>query len=313
MIHRNIQVALLCEIWEKSSNKKYQQEIENMLEINGLKYISCPRAGGRTGGGVGVVANSEYFSFQKIDVKIPHNLEIIWTLVRQKNPPKGLEIKEIICASFYSPPKSRKNLKMIDHIVTTVHYLQSKYPKACFILGGDKNKLPLAPLLDGLPGFFQIVTKVTHNEKILDVIITNFPQLFSNPVTVPPVQPDDPKNGKPSDHLTVIAIPLNKALSPASREYHYVTVRPIPESKKQIFGNWLENNDWSWLEEKCDPSPQVEEWEHRIEQKLDQICPIKKVKLSNRDKPFFTGDLKDEFRRLCRSYRKTGRSKSFLD
>jgi hypothetical protein len=75
----------------------------------------------------------------------------------------------------------------------------------------------------------------------------------------------------------------------------------------------LENNDWSWLEEKCDPSPQVEEWEHRIEQKLDQICPIKKVKLSNRDKPFFTGDLKDEFCRLCRSYRKTGRSKSFLD
>ena len=313
MIHREIQVALLCEIWEKSSNKRYQQEIERMLEMNGLKYISCPRAGGRTGGGVGVVANIEFFSCQKIDMTIPHNLEIIWTMVRPKNPTQGLEIKEIICASFYSPPKSRKNSKMIDHIITTVHYLQSSYPKACFILGGDKNKLPLAPLLDGLPGFFQIVTKVTHKENILDVIMTNFPQLFSNPVTVPPVQPDDPKNGKPSDHLTVIAVPLNKAQNPISREYHYITVRPIPESKKQIFGNWLENNDWSWLEEKCDPSPQVEEWERRVHNKLDEICPTKKVKLNNRDKPFFTGDLKDEFRRLCRSYRKTGKSKLFLD
>ena len=37
------------------------------------------------------------------------------------------------------------------------------------------------------------------------------------------------------------------------------------------------------------------------------------VKLSNRDKPFFTGDLKTEFRQLCRIYQKNGRSKCFLD
>ena len=114
-----------------------------MLELNGLTYISCPRTGGRRGGGVGIVANTEKFNFQQLDIQIPHNLEIIWTMVRPKQPAQGMEFKEIICASFYSPPKSRKNSKLIDPLMTTIHYLQSLYPRACIILGGDKNKLPL--------------------------------------------------------------------------------------------------------------------------------------------------------------------------
>ena len=92
-----------------------------------------------------------------------------------------------------------------------------------------------------------------------------------------------------------------------------MSVRPIPESRKHIFEDWLENKDWSWLEEKCDPSLQVEEWEKIVELKLNEICPTKMVKLSNRDKPFFTGDLKTEFRQLCRIYQKNRRSKCFLN
>ena len=68
------------------SNKMYQVEIERLLELNGLKYISCPRTGGRRGGGVGIVVNTELFSIQKLDMLVPHNLEIIWTMVRPKQP-----------------------------------------------------------------------------------------------------------------------------------------------------------------------------------------------------------------------------------
>jgi hypothetical protein len=130
------------------------------------------------------------------------------------------------------------------------------------------------------------VTKVTYREKILDIFVTNFPQLFANPITVPPVEPDNPNIGKPANHLTVIAIPLNRAPNSISRAYHNVTVRPIPDSNKQSFGTWLESEKWCWLEEITDPSHQVEEWKRRVEAKLDEICPAKVVKLSKRDKPF---------------------------
>ena len=43
MIEREISVALLSEVWEKKSCKKQQYEVQKMLQMDGLKYISTPR------------------------------------------------------------------------------------------------------------------------------------------------------------------------------------------------------------------------------------------------------------------------------
>ena len=52
-----------------------------------------------------------------------------------------MEIKEIIVVSFYSPPKSRKKSKLLDHILTTLHILLTKYFRAGIIIGADRNDL----------------------------------------------------------------------------------------------------------------------------------------------------------------------------
>ena len=43
ILERQIDVGFACEIWEKTENKVHRQEIEKMLELSGLKYISAPR------------------------------------------------------------------------------------------------------------------------------------------------------------------------------------------------------------------------------------------------------------------------------
>ena len=48
----------------------------------------------------------------------------------------------------------------------------------------------------------QIVTQNTHKNKILDVIVTNMHALYGVPEIAPPVPPDDPACGVPSDHST---------------------------------------------------------------------------------------------------------------
>ena len=83
ILERNIQVAFLCEIWEKSENKMHQQEIENMLESEGLKYLSTARPTGW--GGAAIIVNLEKFSIEKLNISNPHNLEIIWGLVKPKD------------------------------------------------------------------------------------------------------------------------------------------------------------------------------------------------------------------------------------
>ena len=56
MHQRNIGVALLTEVWEKAQKKKHIFEIDRMLHMEGLKYISTPRSTAKRGGGAAIVA-----------------------------------------------------------------------------------------------------------------------------------------------------------------------------------------------------------------------------------------------------------------
>ena len=148
--------------------------------MEGLKYISTTRPSAKRGGGAAIVAPIAKFHLEKLDVLIPHNLEIVYGMLRPKNVLKG-EIAEIICVSFYCPPRSPKKSKLLDHIMTTMHVLLTKYPNAGVIIGADKNELNISSLIDGIPGVRQIVTKNTHKDKILDILLTNLHTFYKVP------------------------------------------------------------------------------------------------------------------------------------
>ena len=116
ILERNISLSILSEVWEKADCKKQQFELEKMFQIDGLKYISTPRMTKR-GGGAAIVANLREFSLEKIPVIIPHNLEVVWGLLRPKKESES--IREIIVAALYSP-------LIIRRIVSswTICYLQ---------------------------------------------------------------------------------------------------------------------------------------------------------------------------------------------
>ena len=159
----------------------------------------------------------------------PDKLEIIWGLLRPKNGTS--QIREIIVCAFYSPPKSRKNPLLLDHIMLTTQNLLTKYPNAGLVLGGDKNNLNISSLLLGIPRLRQIVTQATHNDKILDIILTNLHQMYSLPTIVPPVYPDNPLSGAvPSDHSTPLTRPITAENINQTKEYITKVSRPLPES-----------------------------------------------------------------------------------
>ena len=107
ILEREIGLALLSEIWQVKGKKKHMCEITKMLEIEGLKYISTPRGSYKRGGGCAIVAYLPKFSLDKIDVQIPSSVEVVYGLLRPKQP--SAQLREIIAVAFYSPPKSRRN------------------------------------------------------------------------------------------------------------------------------------------------------------------------------------------------------------
>ena len=86
-----------------------------MLFMEGLKFISTTRPGGRRGGGCGVIGDLTHYTLDKIEVPNPDKVEMCWGILRPK-PAPGLTIREIIVVSFYCPPKSRKKTKLMDHM-----------------------------------------------------------------------------------------------------------------------------------------------------------------------------------------------------
>ena len=311
ILEREIGLCLLSEIWEKKGKKKHKFEIEKMLEIDGLKYISTPRPSSKRGGGCAIIAYQPLYSLEKIEVIIPKSVEVTYGLLRAKNA--SAKFKEIIAVAFYSPPNSKKKNDLLDNIISNCHVLMTRYPKAVLVIGGDRNEMSISPLLQSIPKLRQINGRNTCNGKVLDVLMINIPEYYPSPVIVPPVPADDPTRGVPSDHSTVVATPISHTEGGQNlNEYSTKVIRPLPESGILEFGKWITSESWDCIDSNYLPDKQVSVLQEVMTNKLNTIFPTKQLKVSLKDKPYITAELKKISRLKMREYRKRGKSEKYV-
>ena len=188
ILERKIDCAFLTEIWEQEDNRNHQYEIEKMLELSGLAYISAarpPNAKGISYGGAAIVVNLQKFSLEKLNVNVPKNLEAAWGIIKPLTV--SAKFKKIIVCSFYSPPNKKRNSKMADHLVGTLQMLSAQYPEAGLILGADRNDMDIKPILNCGLRLKQVVDQNTRKDRILDILIMNTFGYYNSPVIAPPL------------------------------------------------------------------------------------------------------------------------------
>ena len=303
ILERKVDVGFLTEIWENTEKKEHSLEIEKLLETSGLQYLSTARPPNKKGvsyGGAAIVVNLQKFSIEKLNVHIPNNLEIIWGLLKSKNP--SAKYKRIIVCSFYSPPNKRRNTKMADHIVSSLQMLMAKLPGCGIILGADRNYMDIKPILNCGLRLKQVVDRNTRLDAILDIIIMNTNCYYNSPIIAPPITPDDPMKGKPSDHWVPVCTPHTDRYTPASRNFKTIKYRPLPESSLNKFGEWIVAEDWNSIKDDLLPTEQVIAFEKLVLEKLDKFCPEKSMRISSQDKAWITAELKTIDRQNNREY-----------
>ena len=196
--------------------------------MHGIKYISTPRPGVQRGGGAAIAVRLENFSISKLNIPLPKSGLLKPKVVTGK-------INTIIVCCFYSPPRSRKNRVLIDHLTVTLQSLLNIHTNAGVIICGDRNSIEISALLSIDPSLRQTVRHGTRGQNILDVICTNLARYFSEPVIIPPIQPDRAGHGVQSDHSGVEAIPNTSQGQGEIRTKIKKKIRPLPESLIQTF------------------------------------------------------------------------------
>ena len=84
MDERSVDISFLTEIWEKLENKKHQFRLEELFEMNGIKYISTPRPGAQRGGGAAIAVRLEKFAISNLNIPILKSVEVVWGLLKPK-------------------------------------------------------------------------------------------------------------------------------------------------------------------------------------------------------------------------------------
>ena len=318
ILERKVDVAFLQEIWEKTTDEENPHSIseaEKMFELNGLLYFSSPRildSRGRAYGGTAIIVNSIHFEGEKLPLTVPKGVEATWGLLKPKNQPS--KFKQFIICSFYSPPGKGKNSKLSDHITSTLHMLYTKYPDSAIILGGDCNDMDLSPLINCGLKLRQTVDQKTHGNRIIDVLIMNIASCYSNPIIAPPIQPDNPRKGVASDHCVPVCFPHLNRYDRPERNRKMIKYRPLPESGKMMFGEWIVKASWSDIQDcSLSPSQKAQMLDTILTEKLDLYCPVKVKRLSSHDKPFITPEIKNIDRRRNREYAKRGKTLKYFE
>ena len=208
MVRMEVDICAISESWDREN-----LPIENILQMEGYKIIKNVVQRNKKGGKPILVLKEEKFHIKQLCpdvITVPIGIEAVWALVTPKNVTKNCKVKNIIVASVYYT-KATKRSEFIDHICESFSVLSAKYgPNLHLAICGDLNRLNIKPILNLSPNLKQLISVPTRQnpDAILENIISTLEYFYLPPFTISPLDNDQDKKGKPSDHLPVIFKPI---------------------------------------------------------------------------------------------------------
>ena len=174
IVEENIDVSFISE-----SHDRENKRLEDQFNLEGYTVISNLYQRNGKGGRPALIVNTNNYNIQDLTntlIQVPWGVEVTWALLTPKQVSTNSVIQNIVLASIYSKPNSKKKTATLDHIAETYNFLSTKYEKGLFwIIAGDTNDLKLDSILHLSPSFKSVVSKPTrlNPDRILDNIITD--------------------------------------------------------------------------------------------------------------------------------------------
>ena len=172
----------------------------------------------------------------------------------------------------------------MNYLSASLTSLEGEYPGCGFVLCGDFNRLNTHRLTTQFK-LKQLVDKPTRGDQILDLVLTNLPQLYdSNAVqTFPPFGM--------SDHNVVLVRPKARPKGNGC-SMRTTARRDTRPSRKLELGRYLSSIDWSPVNgDDCEA--RLSMFVDIIQIGMDHIMPVKHFKTHVNDAPWITAEFKN--------------------
>ena len=112
--------------------------------------------------------------------------------------------------------------------------------------------------------------------------------------------------------MVSFVLPLNNIEASKGTTKETKFVRPMPDSGVQDYRKSVGDINWKVMIEGMSSSKMVDTFQEMITSLVDIHFPLKKITVSQYDKPWFTQELRTIRRQRQRLYRKEGRSQAYL-
>ena len=287
-----IDVILLCETFLSSKTK-------SMVNIPGFSHISnfCKS---KKGGGVSILLREGIPYKRRLDLDIFREglTESVFVEIRSKNG------KQIIIGSMYKPPNV--NIDQYSNNLSTGR------PSPEIIIGMDHNinllnsatHLPTHNFMETLSNLnlYPTITRPTwitqHSATLIDNIFISelLHRNFESSILIEDI----------SDHLPLLTmLKQTRLLNSEPLEFNS---RCLNDKKLKHVNNILMNVDWIGLLTGTTSNQKFNQFSDKIDSVLDQVAPIKKVKISPKKRfiePWMTRSLALASEKKVKLYKKT--------
>ena len=219
-------LILASETWERQNKR-----LGSLIKNKNFKYVSFYRKNKSPGGGCAIIYNESRFSISDPEIIVPENIEAVWCLLTPQVSVKQqkMKVKRIAIGSIYVSPRSKHKGDIIEHIIETIHVLRAKHDNEIeFLIGGDFNRLQINDILDCYGGLRQLVSIPTRKSAILEIVLTDLHSFFHPPTAILPLEVDEDKSGKNSDHNIVVLAPKSNGQYKIDRKIKIIKTRPLP-------------------------------------------------------------------------------------
>lgn len=194
---------------------------------------------------------------------------------------------------YNAPGKSAQEEKdLLQYIVDTVDQIRTTYPYCGVAILGDFNKLNISDLLL-YQDLRQVVESSTRGVSVLDLIVTNFGDLYSRPVANAPLGPADHNIITWNPTMGVSCVQSTGDLAGDLSSSNKRSLRRFTRSSMDAFGRWICYHTWfSDLDKNTTVDRMRESFTNDLKTAIDLFFPTKSVRIHNTNKPWMTSSIK---------------------